>query len=308
MDLSVYDIFSSVRNILYLGNYHGTSTELDATEINEEDIIQVVKKKFYLFMSYLEDNKQNELNDLLSELKDSDQKMYYSIFRFYIIFFLKGQYKPESLDKMYNDMVSIDNPSMILQPAMYIIALILFELDDRERFLSIIAKMPDDVELQLLKVFYLIKIFRYKEASDLSNIISNKDSDSIPAQLIQVLICLLRDGNVEKAITTLGEVKKNNSITPKLFNLIGITVMFKGSFNDAVKPLLLGVDFCEKNCIAMNDLACLYVNLICCYRNLGMDNEVRDFEEKLRNTYPGNKYFIKMKLFEDEMDKVLKNN
>lgn len=308
MDLSVYDIFSGIRNILYLGNYQGTTTEIDATEINEEDAIQIVKKKFYLFMGYLEDNKQNELNDLLSELKDSEHKMYYSIFRFYTIFFLKGQYKSESLDKMYNDMVSIENPSMILQPAMYIIALILFELDDRERFLSIISRMPDDIELQLLKVFYLIKIFRYKEAAELSSIISSKDSDSIPAQLIQVLICLLKDGNVEKAITTLGDVKKNNAITPKLFNFIGTTVMFKGGFNDAIKPLMLGVDFCEKNCIAMNDLACLYVNLICCYRNLGMENEVRDYEEKLRSTYPGNKYFIKMKQFEDEMDKILKTN
>ena len=107
---------------------------------------------------------------------------------------------------------------------------------------------------------------------------------------------------------SLAEVKRNNKITPKLFNLIAITLIFKGNYSDALKPLLMGIETCEKNGIASQDLSSLYVNLICCYRNLGMENEIRDSEEKLRNSYSNNVYFMKLKEFDDEFDKMIKIN
>ena len=309
MDFSVYDVFSNARNILYLGNYQGTESEIEATEINEEDIIQVIKRKFYLFLSYLEDNKQNELNDLLSELKeDKDQKMFFHIFKFYTIFSIKGQYKADVLDKFYNDLYNIDSPGAILQPAIYIVSLVLLEIDDRDRFLKLVTKIPDDIELLLLKGTYLLKMNRFKETEDVIAQLQAKDTDSIACQILQILLFLLKDSNIEKAISVLAEVKRNNKITPKLFNLIAITLIFKGNYSDALKPLLMGIETCEKNGIASQDLSSLYVNLICCYRNLGMENEIRDSEEKLRNSYSNNVYFMKLKEFDDEFDKMIKIN
>ena len=48
---SVFDVFQSVKTLLYLGNYHHACEEANNTDINEEDLSQIVKKYFYIFIS-----------------------------------------------------------------------------------------------------------------------------------------------------------------------------------------------------------------------------------------------------------------
>lgn len=309
--MDLFDVFTSVRGILYIGNYKGTISEIESTEVNEDDFFQVVRRYFYLFLSYLEDNKQTELNSLLLELKDNkDLKMYYNIFRFFTIFYLKAQFKADVLEKMYSDIVSVENPTQILQPAVYILSLIFYEIDDRDRFLNIIKCFPNDIELLSIKAFYLLKMNRIKEAELVIKTISEKETESIPSQLLSLFLSIIKGNNIDNAVSILNNIKNNSSggVTPKLLNLIGLTVMYKGKYVDALKPLLIGIETCEKKMIANSDLACLFVNSITCYRNLGMDDKVREYEEKLRNSFPGNRYFLRVKAFEDEIDSIIKVN
>lgn len=307
MEGTAFDVFINVKNILSLGNYQAAVNELSSTDINEEEIVQVIKKKFYLFLSYIEDDNQKGLNELLAELKEckDQQKLYYNIFRFYTVFVIKGQYKEEVLEKMFKDIISLENPGMILQPAIYIISLILLELDDREKFLQLSDKLPNDSEILGLKIFYFLKLNRFKEAEQIIDKISQRDPDSTLIQTATILLYLFRDANIEGAISLLAELKRNNQVSPKIFNLISVTLMFKNNFKEALKPLLYGIEICQKNEIASKDLQTMFVNLICCYRNLGMDDEVRDSEEKLRNLNPRNSYFAKLKAFEDEFEKII---
>ena len=81
--------------------------------------------------------------------------------------------------------------------------------------------------------------------------------------------------------------------------------MSKGSFDEAAKILVLGKEACEKSGEVMYDYHCLIVNLICCYRNLGKDDEIRNLEEYLRKNDSENGYFARINTFEEEFTKAL---
>ena len=49
MDQSAFDIFFSVKNFLYLGDYNKCLEEISIMDINEDDMSQRVKKKFLYF-------------------------------------------------------------------------------------------------------------------------------------------------------------------------------------------------------------------------------------------------------------------
>ena len=46
---SAFDVFQSVKTLLYLGNYQSATEEANSTDINEDDLSQVVKKYFYIW-------------------------------------------------------------------------------------------------------------------------------------------------------------------------------------------------------------------------------------------------------------------
>lgn len=307
MENTMFDIFSSVKNLLYIGNYHDSLTENESTDINEEDPVLVIRKKFYMFLAYLEEDRQNDLNNLLMELKDAKDstKIYYNIFRVYLVYFMKGSYKEEFLTKIYNDLVNLENVNMFLQPAVYLISLILLDLDDKERFLHLSKIMINDPEVILLRVFYFLRLNKIKEAKALVEYVNTNDSESLGTVLCNILLCLHDyQGEVDKALKFLAEIKQNYKITPKLFNIVAVALMYNGKYNDAVKPLNLGVEACLKSGTANYDLNVLLVNLICCYRNLGKPNELKETEEKLRSFNPENKYFAKLKYFDEEFEKA----
>ena len=74
MEQNAFDIFFSVKNYLYLGDYNKCLEELSNMDINEDDMSQKVKKNFYTFISYLESQKDEEIDKLLSELKSQNEK------------------------------------------------------------------------------------------------------------------------------------------------------------------------------------------------------------------------------------------
>ena len=63
MDQSAFDIFFSVKNFLYLGDYTKSLEELSIMDINEDEISKRVKKNFYIFISFLESQKDEEINN-----------------------------------------------------------------------------------------------------------------------------------------------------------------------------------------------------------------------------------------------------
>lgn len=308
MDITAFDIFLSVKNSLFLGDYSESLTENESTDINEEDSIAVIRKKFYQFLAYLEEDKQNELNNLLMELKESQDssKIYYNIFRVYLVFYLKGNVKEDLLTKIYNDLINLEQVSGFLQPAIYLISLILLDLDDRERFLHLTKIMENDSEIALLRFFYFLKINKVAEARKVSDMLKNKDNESVGAYYFSnVVIEIVLNNNIDKALELLSQLKQNFKMTPKLFNFIAVVLMSKGQFLEAVKPLTIGIDICLKSGNTNYDVNSLLVNLVCCYRNLGKINELKETEEKLRNYNPENKYFEKVKEFEELFEKSL---
>ena len=92
---SVFDVFQSVKNLLYLGNFTAACDEANNTDINEEESAQIVKRYFYIFISCIEEQKTDELNSFLAMLKESKDeyiKVYYNIFLFFNIYIYKNQF------------------------------------------------------------------------------------------------------------------------------------------------------------------------------------------------------------------------
>lgn len=183
METTMFDQFYNVKNLLYLGNYKDSLEENESIEADED--IQNIRKKFYSFLNYLESDKQEELNQLLKELKDANDssKIYYNIFRIFIVFYIKNSVKEETLNKIYNDLISLDNVSQFIQPAIYLICLILLEIDDKEKFILLSGMVKDNCEILMLRLIYFIRLGNIIEAKKISEILNSKFSDFIGSQL-----------------------------------------------------------------------------------------------------------------------------
>lgn len=299
METTMFDQFYNVKNLLYLGNYKDSLEENESIEADED--IQNIRKKFYSFLNYLESDKQEELNQLLKELKDANDssKIYYNIFRIFIVFYIKNSVKEETLNKIYNDLISLDNVSQFIQPAIYLICLILLEIDDKEKFILLSGMVKDNCEILMLRLIYFIKLGNIVEAKKISEILNSKFSDFIGSQLSIYICSLYECSNITDTVRIIQEVKCNNKLTPKLFNLIAVLMMQNKQFKEAIKPLSLGYDICMKTSINSGDMNAILVNLITCYRNLDMEEDCVNTEEILRKNDPNNLYFIKMKEFEE---------
>jgi glutamate synthase domain-containing protein 2 len=77
------------------------------------------------------------------------------------------------------------------------------------------------------------------------NMLNIKESDAIISQFTGILLNIYTRNDYESSITNLQQVNKNNKITVKLFNLIGVSLMSKGEFESATKALVLGKELDE---------------------------------------------------------------
>jgi hypothetical protein len=304
---SVFDVFQSVKNLLYLGNYSAACDEANETNINDEDVSQVVKRYFYIFISCIEEQKTDELNTFLGMLKESksDQiKIYYNLFLFYSIYIYKKQFNEQKFNKLYTDLKSVKRCDPVLIPAVYILSLMCLDRGENENFLGLIEKFEQDIEILMLKFYMFFNLGKVDEMEKVINILTLKEPDSIITLITQILFNLYTRNDYEFAITTLQQINRNNKITVKMFNFIGVSLMSKGLFGDALKALNLGKELAEKNGIASNDYFTVLVNMICCYRNTFNEEEVRNCEELLRKTDPKNGYFVRLANFEEEFVKA----
>ena len=305
---SVYDVFQSVKTLLYLGNYQSACDEATGTDINEEDLSQVVKRYFYIFISCIEDQKTEELNTFMQTLKNVNNpqiKIYYNLFLFFIVYVFKNQFNEQKFNNLYNDLKEVKRFDPILFPAVYIISLMLLHRKEYENFLHLIDKFEQDLEILALKFYLFFSLNKMEEMEKVVNTLNIKEPDSILSQICSILFNLYKKNDFEFAITTLQMINKNYKMTPKIFNFIGVSMLSKGAFEEAAKVLNFGKDSCEKNGIASKDYNTLLVNLICCYRNLCKEDEVRNNEEILRKNDPKNNYFSRLTLFEEEFTKAL---
>ena len=302
---SVFDVFQSVKTLLYLGNYHQSCEEANNTDINEEDLSQIVKKYFYIFISYVEDQKTEELNTFMGNLKNVNNKtikIYYNLFLFYYLH--ETQFNEQKFYNLYNDLKEVKRFDPILFPAVYIISLMLLERKEYLNFLHLIEKFEQDIEILSLKFYLFFQLNKVEEMEKIINTMNIKDPDSIISQICLVVFKLYKN-NDHEAISLLQLISKNHKMTPKIFNLIGVSLMSKGLFEEAMKVLHFGKDICEKSGIATTEYSALLVNLTCCARNLLRENDVRNTEEILRKNDPKNFYFTRMAQFEDEFNQIV---
>ena len=310
MDQNAFDIFQAVKNYLYLGDYNKCLEEISIMDINEDDISQRVKKNFYTFISYLESQKDEEINKLLAELKTHTEKqikIYFNLFLFFVIYVYKDKFDEKKYQNFYNELKEIKRYDPIIFPAIYVIGLMAIDRKEYKDFLTVIDKFTGDIEILGLKFHLMFMLNKEKEMEKIINSMNLKDSDSIISQLCTLIYGLYVQNDWETAIENLQNISKNNKISPKLFNLIGVSLMSKGAFDEGAKILNLGKDMCEKNGDINSEYSCLLVNLITCYRNLGKSEELKNIEESLKKNDSGNSYFVRCAQFDDEFSKALIN-
>ena len=310
MDQSAFDIFFTIKNYLYLGDYNKCLEEIANMDINEDDMSQKIKKNFYTFISYLESQKDEEINKLLGELKSHNEKhikIYFNLFLFFIFYVYKDKFDEKKYTNFFNELKEVKRYDPLIFPAIYIIGMLAINRQQYKDFLTIIDKFTGDLEILGLKFHLMFMLNKEQEMEKIVNSMNLKDSDSIISQLCTLLYGLYIKNDWETAIDNLQMISKNNKISPKLFNLIGVSLMSKGAFDEASKIFNLGKDLCEKNGDINSDYSCLLVNLITCYRNLGMSDEMKNIEESLKKNDSENKYFIRCAQFEEEFNKALTN-
>ena len=310
MDQSAFDIFFTIKNYLYLGDYNKCLEEIANMDINEEDMSQKIKKNFYTFISYLESQKDEEINKLLGELKSHNEKhikIYFNLFLFFVFYVYKDKFDEKKYTNFFNELKEVKRYDPLIFPAIYIIGMLAINRQLYKDFLTIIDKFTGDLEILGLKFHLMFMLNKEQEMEKIVNSMNLKDADSIISQLCTLLYGLYIKNDWETAIDNLQMISKNNKISPKLFNLIGVSLMSKGAFDEASKIFNLGKDLCEKNGDINSDYSCLLVNLITCYRNLGMSDEMKNIEESLKKNDSENKYFIRCAQFEEEFNKALTN-
>ena len=310
MEQNAFDVFFSVKNYLYLGDYNKCLEEISIMDINEDDMSQRVNKNFYTFMSYLESQKDEEINKLLGELKSQSEKqikIYFNLFLFFVVYVYKDKFDDKKYMNFFNELKDIKKYDPLIFPAIYIIGMLAIDRKQYKDFLTVIDKFTGNIEILGLKFHLMFMLNKEEEMEKIVNNMNLKDSDSIITQLCTLLYGLYIKNDWETAIENLQNISKNNKICPKLFNLIGLSLMSKGAFDEAAKILNLGKEMCEKNGDINSDYSCLLVNLITCYRNLGKNDEMKNIEESLKKNNPENSYFAKCAQFDEEFTKALTN-
>ena len=174
-----------------------------------------------------------------------------------------------------------------------------------DNFLQLIEKFDNDLEILLLKFYMFLNLNKIEEMQKIVNIMTIKDSDCSITQLCSIILKLYKNNDYANVLLTLQNINKNGMLTIKLFNLIGVTLLSNGNFEEACKILNLAKDMIEKNGPSSKDYNVILVNLICSYRNLGKEKEVYDHEEILRKSDPKNKYFVRINNFEEEFNAAL---
>ena len=310
MEQSAFDLFYSVKNFLYLGDYNKCLEEISNLDINEDDMNQLVNKNFYIFISYLESQKDEEINKLLGELKAKSEKqikIYFNLFLFFVVYAYKDKFDEKKFTNFFNELKEVKRYDPMLFPAIYILGMLTIDRKQYKDFLTIIDKFSGDIEILGLKFHLMFMLNKEQEMEKIINSMNLKDSDSIISQLCTVLYGLYVKNDWETAIENLQNISKNNKISPKLFNLIGVSLMSKGAFDEAAKIFNLGKEMCEKNGDINTDYSCLLVNLITSYRNLGKYEEMKNIEESLKKNDSANCYFAKCAQFDEEFSKALAN-
>jgi hypothetical protein len=305
---SVFDVFQSVKTLLYLGNNQAATEEANNTDINDDDLSQVVKKYFYIFISLVEEQKMEELNTFMQNLKSVNNpqlKVYYNLFLFFVLYTFKGQFNEQKFTILYKDLKEVKKFDPVLFPAVYIISLMLLDRQDYENFFQLIEKFESDLEILSLKFYLFFHLNKLDEMEKLINTMNIRDPESILTLICTIIFNLYKKNDFDYAINSLQMINKNHKMTPKLFNFIGLSLMSKGSFEEALKVLNFGKDSLEKNGLSSKDYFAILVNIICCYRNLLKEEEVRSCEELLRKSDPKNEYFNRLAFFEDEFNKAL---
>ena len=95
----------------------------------------------------------------------------------------------------------------------------------------------------------------------LINTMNIRDPESILTLICTIIFNLYKKNDFDYAINSLQMINKNHKMTPKLFNFIGLSLMSKGSFEEALKVLNFGKDSLEKNGLSSKDYFAIFCHL-----------------------------------------------
>ena len=302
-----YDVFQTVKSIFYMGNYELAYQEVKSTDINEEDLSQVAKKYFYIFLCFIEDNNVNEINNLLTTLKDHPEdsiKIYYKVFYMYFLYYYKKKYMETTLDKLYNDSINVKQMDPIFFPAIYIISLILLSQKDYKRFLLLAAKYEQYNEILALKFYLFFSLNKLNEMEITLKTMSLIESDSVLTQICSVIYEIYSKNNFEYGLKTLSNLTQSFKSSFKIYNFIGVVLMAKGDFEKSYKILTQANDIFQKVEQSNKDYHCILSNIITCLRYQWKIDEIKEYEETLAKLDPDNPYFEKCRYFDEEIEKV----
>lgn len=303
-DSIVFDVFQTAKSQLFLGNYEEVLQEVESTEIDSEDLSQVIRSYLYKILAYIEDQNSAQLKSLLEEMKAIKQLAGYSrIFYVFIAYSLSNQLLP-LFDKTYTDLLSVPQINSVILPTVLTTSMMLIEMEEYEKFSVLIAKCKSDLEILSLQFYVMLKLNKTIYLEKVVNTMMIVDSDSTITKVCLLIYNLYMYNDFEKAVSYLNDLKQNNKITIKLCTYIGIIFMSKGQFQEAARVLQMGKTTHENKGDSPRDYNTVLVNLIACYRNMNELSEVKAIEEALRNSDPENPYFIKLKHFEDSFNEI----
>ena len=261
--------------------------------------VKELKKFLYIYFLFRKSKRWTQ--------SEKQIKIYFNLFLFFVVYVYKEKFDEKKYTNFFNELKEIKKYDPMIFPAIYIIGLLAIDRKEYKDFLTVIDKFTGDIEILGLKFHLMFMLNKEQEMEKIVNSMNLKDSDSIISQLCTLLYGLYIKNDWETAIENLQNISKNNKISPKLFNLIGVSLMSKGAFDEAAKIFNLGKEMCEKNGDINSDYSCLLVNLITSYRNLGKVDEMKNIEESLKKIDSSNSYFAKCAEFDEEFSKALTN-
>ncbi|MCQ2817233.1 MAG: hypothetical protein MJ252_08215, partial [archaeon] len=180
-DQSAFDVFQSAKNLLYLGDYQKCLEEISNLDINEEDLSQVIKKNFYMFLSLLESQKDEEINNMLGQLKNRSErqiKIYFNLFLFFVVYVYKDKFDEKKFENFYNELKEIKRYDPMIFPAIYVISLMCLERKEYPKFLNLIEKFECDIEILSLKFHLMLLMNKEEEMEKIINSMELKDSEN----------------------------------------------------------------------------------------------------------------------------------
>lgn len=295
MESALYDVYYSVKELIYTGNYSQALQEISNTDIDENDVSALARSNLYRLICYIEENNSKAAHELLQEIKaEPNLKVYYRVLYLLTTLVLLDKLHENVFEKTLAELDGLTAFNDALMPVIYSVSLILIRKENYAAFLTLADKTKQDLEMMNLTFLMFLKLNNLPQMEKTLNLMKIVGEDNVLTKINSLVFELYSKNDTDKADEIINIVKGNSKISLKLFNLIAAVLMSKGNFGKAAKALKLAKENQEKLGESNNEYVSVIVNLICCLRNEGDEEGVKSLEENLKNVDPNNAYFERL--------------